>query len=153
VSRAAGLEKRRVCKDCPPGSRRPAPHPGPRCATHHRERKRAVSTAAHARRVVAFYGITPEQYQALLAAQGGRCWVCRRSTGARKRLAVEHDHRCTAGHPPELGCPQCITGLACGRCNQDVLGRLGRDPAIYEAIAAHLRQRPAQAVLSGMVST
>jgi hypothetical protein len=139
--------KVRVCKDCAPGSKRPAPHPGPRCATHHRERKRAVSTAAHARRVVAVYGITPEQYAALYAAQGGRCWICRRSTGARKRLAVEHDHGCTAGHPPDQGCVQCVTGLACGPCNQDVLGRLGRNPATYQDIAAALRRPPAVGVL------
>ena len=40
------------CKDCEPGSKRPAPHPGPRCATHHRARRRAVSAAAHGRRLV-----------------------------------------------------------------------------------------------------
>lgn len=146
TAKKAAIKVRR-CKDCPPGSRRAAPHPGPRCATHHRERKRAVSQAAHARRVSTVYGITPEQYAELYAAQGGRCWVCRRATGKAKRLAVEHDHGCTAGHAPEVGCPQCVTGLACGRCNQDVLGRLGRDPAVYEAIAAALRRPPAVGVL------
>ena len=142
------------CKDCEPGSKRPAPHPGPRCATHHRARRRAVSAQAHGRRLVRQFRITPELYAALYAAQGGRCYVCQRSNGTVKRLAVEHDHYLAAieshPHPVEQGCPRCITGLACGPCNQDVLGRLGRDPATYERIAATLRNPPARAVFTAL---
>lgn len=135
-----------VCKeagDDPNHRKRPATRPGPRCETCKRRRRRDVSAAAHARRLTSVYGITDEEYAALYELQGGRCYVCVRATGSTKRLAVEHDHGCTAGHPPDRGCRQCITGLACGPCNQDVLGRLGRNPATYDRIATTLRYPPA----------
>jgi hypothetical protein len=99
-----GLKK--WCKDCPEGSRRPAPHPGPRCATHHREVVKARREAAHGRRIGERYGLTPEQYKALYEAQGGTCYICQRATGKRKKLAVDHDHK--TGY---------VRGLLCGPCN------------------------------------
>ena len=68
------------------------------------------------------YGITVEKYQALLAAQGGRCACCGRADQGRKwggkhdlRLLVDHDH--TTGE---------IRGLVCHRCNVGI-GSLGDD--------------------------
>jgi hypothetical protein len=37
------------------------------------------------------YGITLEEYDKLLAAGDGKCWVCRAAPGTR-RLHVDHDH-------------------------------------------------------------
>jgi Recombination endonuclease VII len=109
----------RCCKDCPPAAnRRPAPHPGPRCATHHRDWSKRNKDLAHGRRVENGYGITVAQYWELYAAQGGRCFVCRKATGATKRLAVEHEHGLCDDHPLENGCPRCIRALTCGRCNR-----------------------------------
>ena len=98
-------EALRVCKDCYPEGHgikssmvgaskpRPAPHPGPRCATHHRDRKKALRGAAHGRWILKTYGITSEQYEALYEAQGGVCYICRRAKGTgRRKLAVDHDH-------------------------------------------------------------
>ncbi len=95
------------------------------------------------------FRITPEQYAAIYIAQGGVCYVCRRANGATKRLAVEHDHYLAAehDHPIDEGCPRCIRGLACGPCNQDVLGRLGGRPETYERVADALRNPPARKVL------
>lgn len=132
------------CKDCGPDSKRPAPHPGPRCATHHRERKRHVSATGHARRLKSNFGMTAEQYWALIAAQGGRCYICQRANGRTKRLAVDHDHRCAAGHPPDRGCPQCWRAALCGPCNQ-MIGRLGVE-ALFRAIEV-LTDPPARKVL------
>jgi hypothetical protein len=125
------------CIDCPPGSRRPSSPPGPRCATHHRKRTRAAKLAAHSRRVEAIYGITGEQYAALLSYQGGRCAICQRATGASKRLAVDHDH--ATGK---------VRGLLCGRCNRDVLGHLRDDPAALRRAADYLEKPPADQVLT-----
>lgn len=128
---------------------RPAPHPGPRCATCWRAELKARKQRAKDRRVEAAYGITPEQYRLLYEAQGGRCYVCRTATGARKRLAVDHDHVLAAqhDHPTIHGCPECIRGLACGWCNRDVLGRLGGNPQTYRALAEHLADPPARRLL------
>lgn len=143
-----------MCKeagDDPAHGKRPANYVGPRCATCHRRRKRARAIAAHGSRLVKVFRITSEQYAVLYIAQDGKCYVCRRATGATKRLAVEHDHYLAAieshPHPVAEGCPRCIRGLACGPCNQDVLGRLGGRPETYERIADALRNPPARKVL------
>jgi hypothetical protein len=136
--------------DDPAHGKRPAPYVGPRCSTCHRRRRVALSIAAHARRLLAKFRITVDQYAAIYLAQGGVCYVCRRATGATKRLAVDHDHwiaETLCDHPTDEGCPQCIRGLACGPCNQDVLGRLGGRPETYERIATALRNPPARKVL------
>ena len=80
------------CKDCEPGSKRPAPHPGPRCVTHWRAEKKRRSKVAHGRGIQERYGIDEQQYDALYAIQGGRCAICLRATGKVRRLAVDHDH-------------------------------------------------------------
>lgn len=82
----------RQCIDCEPGSKRPAPKPGPRCATHHRDVLKARRARAHAQRVEKTYGLAEGEYEALLAFQGGVCALCGRP-GVKKRLAVDHDHK------------------------------------------------------------
>jgi hypothetical protein len=134
------------CKDCEPptgkGKPRPAPHPGPRCATHHREFRKAQKGRTRDRIVETTYGITPKQYAALKAAQGGRCAVCQVATGRTKALAVDHDHECCPG---PVSCGKCVRGLLCGPCNQDVIGRYGI-AKLYRAIA-YLLDPPARAVI------
>lgn len=130
----------RVCKDCPPGSKRPAPNPGPRCATHHRVKRNADRQRAAEARTQRVFDLSPAEYDAIYAAQGGRCIVCRRATGdrskgAKRRLAVEHHHRTGL-----------IRGLACGRCNI-LIGILGDDPAEFERVAEYLRNPVALAVI------
>ncbi len=134
------------CKDCEPGSRRPTPHPGPRCVTHHRIAVKARRSAAHARRVTTTYGIGPNAYTAILDAQNGRCYICQRATGAARRLAVDHDHTCC---PAGGSCGQCVRALLCSPCNR-LLGHL-RDntDALHRAITV-IRDRPAQAVLNAL---
>lgn len=135
LSDVEAVMKERCCKDCDrePGRwARPAPHPGPRCATHHRAVVKARQIAAHGRAVESGYGITPERYWAMYEAQGGLCAICQRATGTARRLAVDHDHRCAAGHDPKRGCGRCVRGLLCGPCNQ-MIGRLG-EAALTRAV-------------------
>lgn len=110
----------KLCKDCEPGSKRPAPHPGPRCATHHRAVKKARSAASHERAVQATYNLKPGDYERLYTAQGGLCALCRRASGASKRLAVDHDHK--TGE---------VFGLLCSVCNYQVLGIASRRDVNY----------------------
>lgn len=61
------------------------------------------------------YGLTREQYDAILEFQGGRCAICRNEPKTR-RLAVDHDH--VTGQ---------IRGLLCMNCNHYLLGYRKRD--------------------------
>lgn len=140
----------KVCKDClaelGEDARtypRRAPYPGPRCATHHRAEQRRRRLAAAGRRVESTYGLTPEQYDELLAFQSGVCAVCGRAKGTTKRLAVDHDHRqaMADGHDPKKGCPNCVRGLVCGPCN-DVLGHFRDDLASARRLVAYMERAP-----------
>jgi hypothetical protein len=137
-----------VCKDCRAYgilTSRPAPHPGPRCVTHHRAWRKRTKANAHGRMVEVQYGITAEQYWRLYAAQGGVCAICRKANGKTKRLAVEHEHGLCDDHPPDRGCPRCIRCLSCGRCNR-LIAFLGPD-ALRRAIGV-LEDPPARKVLA-----
>lgn len=131
----ANTERR--CKECPADTKRPAPHPGPRCATHHRARRSVVRVQAH-ERGIAKYGITRAEYDALKASQGGKCYVCQNATGATRNLAVDHDHALGFGR-------HSVRALLCKSCNYQVLGRLGPE-ALQRAIEV-LTDPPAQKFL------
>lgn len=76
------------------------------------------------------YGMEPEQYDALLIAQDGRCAICRRfPTSENSRygiLFVDHDHTTGA-----------VRGLLCDQCNRGI-GLLQDNPDIVMAAAAYL---------------
>jgi hypothetical protein len=72
------------------------------------------------------FGITPEQYDEMLAAQGGVCALCGRQPRDDISLHVDHDHRTGA-----------IRKLLCFRCN-NALGDLGDDPELLRAAAEYL---------------
>lgn len=154
------------CVDCVAEGRhsmRPTPHGGPRsplCVTHHRERKKARSAAAHGRRLEKNFGITDEQYWELYRLQGGKCFICGVASGRSKRLAVEHEHGLCDDHPPEQGCPRCIRCLSCGRCNRLVafLGVEALCRAIQNLVdpparkwLAEMNEPPRPAPLAGVV--
>lgn len=71
------------------------------------------------------YGITLEQYEAMLAEQGGVCAICLKDDTL-KRLAVDHCH--------SLGT---VRGLLCQSCNLSI-GRMGDDPDQLRRAAAYL---------------
>lgn len=125
------------CKDCAKDgvtTKRAAPHPGPRCLSHHRAVKRQRSARSHGQRTEKVYGITNGEYEALYQAQNGRCAICRIATGKTKRLAVDHDH--------DTGL---IRGLCCGRCNYGLLGMYG--PEKLQRALDYLNDPPAVAVI------
>ena len=73
------------------------------------------------------YGITPEQYDEMLAAQGGGCAICGRPP-KKISLHVDHDHQTGA-----------IRRLLCFLCN-NLLGDAGDDPALLEKAASYLHR-------------
>jgi hypothetical protein len=50
---------------------------------------KARERAGHLRRK---HGLSPEQYEAMLVAQGGGCAICGRGPGLKFSLHVDHDH-------------------------------------------------------------
>lgn len=65
---------------------------------------------------LAQYGLTTEARDAMLAAQGGGCAICRRMTpGGQGQWHVDHDHA--------IG-PFAVRGILCGDCNT-TLGKIG----------------------------
>lgn len=76
------------------------------------------------RYVLRLYGISLETYEAVLAAQGGVCAICREQPDDRA-LAVDHDHETGA-----------VRGLLCGLCNMS-LGRV-ESPGWLDAARAYL---------------
>lgn len=110
--------KPKHCKDCEPGSKRPALKPGPRCATHYREFVKAQKKRTAERRDLNVYGLQDGEYDTLYRLQGGRCAICQRATGATRRLSVDHDH--ATGK---------VRGLLCRPCNS-MLGH-GRDDMAF----------------------
>lgn len=127
------------CVDCRAegvNNSRPVKPPGPRCATHARQRREIRRSSDRARRLRAVYDISLEEYAAILEYQGGACYICRRAKGIRKALSVDHNH--------ETGD---VRGLLCTSCNKNVLGHLRDDPEALQRAIDYLKNPPAHAVI------
>lgn len=85
----------------------------------------------HSKYIQETYGLTGEQYEALLRFQGGKCFICQKAPRA-KRLAVDHDH--TTGN---------VRGLLCRRCNHRLLGSAHDGTEILERAIEYLNNPPA----------
>jgi hypothetical protein len=82
------------------------------------------------------FGLTPEQYDLIYQAQGGKCAICQVATGKTKKLAVDHDHKTGK-----------IRGLLCSTCNRMILGTLRDDITALQRAIDYLVTPPAQTVL------
>jgi Recombination endonuclease VII len=70
------------------------------------------------------YGISPEEFDAMLATQNGVCAICKRKS--EKKLCVDHCHVTGV-----------VRGLLCNKCNTG-LGFYGDNPALLRTAAAYL---------------
>ena len=106
-------------------------------------RKRRTRVASRDVRLQETYGITEDDYQRLLQAGGGLCWIC---LGKRPgNLDVDHDHKLEkAGVPPR----ETVRGLLCRRCNRRLLPSVRDQIEILENAIAYLRSDLAQQLLS-----
>jgi hypothetical protein len=92
-------------------------------ARRKRPEVKAANRAGHLKRK---FGLTPAEYEAKLAAQGGACALCGRHPGPGRQLDIDHDH--TSG---------AVRGLICNTCNQG-LGQFRDDPIRLAHAAAYL---------------
>lgn len=88
------------------------------------------------RRYAREFGVSPEDYERLLEAQGGVCALCRKPAKSIK-LALDHCHETGA-----------VRGILCTSCNT-ALGRLGDTADALRAVVAYLENSPAQEVPDG----
>lgn len=89
------------------------------------------------------YRLTVEQYELMLAMQGGRCAICKTADAGRARgrsngrFHVDHDHKCCPGR----SCGKCVRGLLCNNCNTGI-GFLRDDPKIMREAIRYLSNQP-----------
>lgn len=124
---------RGLCVRCYDEWRRnkPACHPerqhfrAGRCAECYRTEVMPANELRNRRkRVLAAYGLTADDYDAMLAAQGGACAVCGRTPD--ESLHVDHDHATGA-----------VRRLLCSGCNQ-ALGMIRDDPEVARRLAEYV---------------
>ena len=72
------------------------------------------------------YGMTVEDYDAMVVQQNGKCAVCHTPPEHGRRLCVDHCH--ATGK---------VRGLLCDPCNRG-LGQLKDDPSLLRALLAYL---------------
>ena len=141
ASGARVLPETAVCRDC--GATKPVAEFHPATGTHRgisprcipcnsrkstewsRKNPKTTSEYSRKRRFKIHFGITVEEYDEMLAAQGGVCAICSRSPGAR-RLAVDHCH--TTG---------VVRGLLCDLCNW-TLGLMDDDPKRLQRVITYV---------------
>lgn len=141
------------CKDCEAEgirTRRVAKYPGPRCSTHHRATRKKRKDYSHQTHVEETYGISYEQYWEIYKAQGGKCAICQRANGTRRKLSVDHDHSCCNG---PRSCGKCVRGLLCRSCNRNVLGHLRDSVDALQRAVDYLERPPAKRVLNTLNQT
>ncbi len=82
-----------------------------------------VQAASRRNRLKRKYGMTPEDFDRMLLAQGGVCAICRKINVGGRTLVVDHDHQ--SGQ---------VRGLLCTPCNT-LIGRWSDSPSA--ALRAH----------------
>jgi hypothetical protein len=93
-----------------------------------REAHRRGNLKSHLKKT---FGLTLEEYDAILSAQGGGCAICKTATSGSRRWHIDHCH--ATGR---------VRGLLCMACNTGI-GLLNDDPAVLaEAIRYLLAQDP-----------
>jgi hypothetical protein len=122
----------------------------PRSKVCKRATKERTRRNARAARIWKRYGITLEQYDAILAAQGGKCGGCK---GKRSyNLHVDHDHLRQAellaqGVGESNAARLSIRGLLCARCNKVLRDTRDSVPTL-KGLVAFLADPPARKVLA-----
>jgi hypothetical protein len=112
---------------------------GARKATYaHRARLSAEERSRLRRKaLLATFGLTPERYGEMVAAQDGVCAICHRPDTKHHSslLKIDHDRSCCPGHG---SCGKCVRGLLCSACNTGI-GLFEDDLGLLQAAADYLR--------------
>lgn len=96
------------CKECVSAANKAWRRANPDKKRQQKKSPRALAWA------VGQYGLTVDQYEAMVAAQGGACAICGGPPSDGKRWHIDHDHSCC---PKGRSCGQCVRGLLCAHCN------------------------------------
>jgi hypothetical protein len=81
------------------------------------------------------YGLSPEGFAQMFAAQEGLCYLCGEVlSAATNKIQVDHDHSCCRG---QRSCGTCVRGLTCKHCNLGI-GHFGDDPDRMRRVADNL---------------
>ena len=82
------------------------------------------------------YNMLPQNYDSMLADQGGACATCGKAPDTRP-LQVDHDHSCC----PQAGrsCGHCIRGLLCFQCNS-TLGQVSDSVDTLKSLISYLER-------------
>ncbi len=109
-----------------------------------REAARKWSAKNPSYRLAYKFGLSPEGWADMLAAQEGCCYLCdepldmnkpaRGGHGGHRGIHIDHDHSCCRG---QKSCGTCIRGLACFSCNLGI-AKFGDDPDRMRRVADNL---------------
>ena len=92
------------------------------------------SVLQHKNSLLRNYQMHYEDYCNAVDQQGGKCAVC--GTSPKRRLAVDHDHKCCPQVPT---CGRCTRGLICSNCNTTV-GLVKEDISVLHKLIAYLEE-------------
>lgn len=119
-----------------------------RCRVCHRRSQRDYHARnPNAARITALkssHGLTVQEFDEILQAQGGVCAICgqgqlvvkAKAGGVRTQLSIDHDHRCC---PRQKSCVKCRRGLLCTSCNT-ALGLVDDSIERLQMMIAYLRR-------------
>ena len=108
-------------------------------------RKGRVRNQSKDQRLQETYGITLEEWNKILAAQGGVCAICK---GKRSTYDTDHDHRLerelrAAGYSDLEARRYSVRGLLCRRCNRRLLPAATDSADVLEEAIGYLHFPPA----------
>lgn len=147
LSRGRGVERQRYCRTCrrdyareryqaKPAVRKQRAEYFKRFRESDPEQEKRRQRAA---KLMMNYGLTIEEFEARVAAQGGVCAICaggpndRHGTDRKKALAVDHCHATGS-----------VRGLLCDNCNMGI-GMFRDDPSLLLAAIEYLARTAAAA--------
>ena len=128
--RARSIDGKKICYDCSSWKGEDEFNPSKSTEDGLSPRCRSCQN----RRRLARYGLTPEQYDAMYAAQDGRCAVCNEPEWPHRMFDIDHDHSCCPGGE---SCGECVRGLLCFNCNT-ALGKLKDDVESLKRAVSYL---------------
>ena len=99
-----------------------------------RPKRKRSSEDSRRYNLMSCYGLTPEEYDALLAKQGGTCATCDKRPDGTKNFHVDHDHSCCPGNKT---CGSCVRGVLCSQCNK-ALGLINDSIEILDKMKVYL---------------
>lgn len=130
----------RAKANCARGAGHPPPCASPKAMETHRVRRRgrvrndppeAVKRWKRTH-LLKNYGLTPELFHRLLAAQDYACAMCHEPFREDEPICIDHDHNCCKAE--KRSCGECVRGLLCLSCNT-ALGIIERK---YDLACAYL---------------